>query len=720
MSSYLPHGRAGLALATALSVISATAAHAAAQDPAAAQAPPPAATKVAESILVTGKRRTAYSPPPTRSATKTDTPLLETPQSVQVVTRSILDDQQATTLQDATRNVAGASGAFGFFGQSNACVRIRGFTTEQGSVGCTYYRDGVRVWAQPIAFDTVESVDVVKGPNTVLFGRNEPGGFVNVVTKAPSGERVFAITQTLGSFNTAITQLDLGGALNDSKTLTGRINAGYSSTDSYRDRAFDRLGNLNIALGWAPDESNQVDLRVDLTRDTYQPDFGVPALGTRPAPVPVTLSYKQDYIDSRTDAIAVQLSGQHRFNADWQAHGSLYFSYQLPEYFNVYGYGLDETTKQYPVTYFAEQYSWRRTFAGSVDVTGKAEILGMQHSLLIGADGDWERYDGPIFYAAGSDVGAPPLDLFNPAIGSAPKIYPDRSAYTPYGSIQKWFGLYAQDQIHLTDQWILNLGGRFDNATFAFSPDPLADAVSETALKPRVGLVFLPRPNISLYVQYQEGFGPSNGRSSSGQVFSGQTADQIEVGAKYQSPGKTLLATLALYDLRKQNLVTGNPATPDPNDSIAVGEVRNQGIELDVSGQLTQRFSLIASYAYANAVTTRDFSGYQGLAYEGVPRHAGSLWGRYQATEALAFGGGVFMEAKRPGDLANSYTLPGYARLDLFTQYRFVAGPARWTLQLNLQNILDQRYFAGIYRNARDFILPGSPRAVMGTIKAEF
>lgn len=672
-----------------------------------------AANGETERVVITGNMF-SYTPPQTPTATKTNTPLIQTPQSVQVISRQVLDDQAVLNLQDATRNVAGVQAAFGFEGTNNACVRVRGFSTEQGSVGCTYYIDGVRTWAQPMPFAALQAVEVVKGPNTVLFGRNEPGGMVNIVTKSPTPDRVVQARAWGGSFNTRGTAVDLGGALNDSKTLSGRLNAAYTYTDTFRRGAFDQLINVNLGLGWQPDAATNVVFKFDYNQNTYSPDFGLPALGNQPAPVSIRQSYKQDYIDSRTTAYMARLIVDRRLGDTWNLRVSGFGSYQTPNYFNVYGYGLNETTLQLPVYYFAEQFSWRRTWQGNADLTGEAQALGMTHQLLFGADYNDERYDGPIWY----DGVAPDLDLFNPMLGTAPRYYPTRAEYQPWGSVQRWIGLYAQDQVHINDKIIVNFGGRFDRAKGAFSPSPITDAVSETAFKPRVGAVYMVAPNLSTYVQYQEAFGPNNGRSSAGTGFRGQTATQTEIGIKWQSEDGAFLASLAAFDLRKQRLLTADLSTPDPLDRIAVGEVRNRGIEVDVSGRVTEKLSLIGSYSYSDAVTTKDDSGFQDKRYQGVPRHAGSIWVRYQATDALALGGGLFTEATRPGDLGNTFVLPGYGRVDAFVQYAFSVNDIRWTAQLNVNNIFDQRYFTGVYNNSRDFILPGSPRAAMFTLRA--
>jgi iron complex outermembrane receptor protein len=658
----------------------------------------------------------SYGPPPTRTATKTDTPLIDTPQSVQVIPKAVLDDQAVVTLQDATKNVAGVGASYSFMGLTNSCVRVRGFSNEQGSVGCTYYRNGVRMWAQPLPFSSVESIEVVKGPNTVLFGRNEPGGMVNIVTKRPTFERLLSLQQSFGSFDTFITKFDAGGALNDDRTVAGRLNIGYFDTDNFRDRAFETLADFDGALTWQISPRTTVDLDLDFSRQVYQPDFGIPALGNKPAPIPVTRSMKQDYIDSVTKSYIAELDIEHRLNDTWKVNAKGFYAFMEPNYFNVYGFGLDETTGDQSTFYFGEQYSTRRTWQGVVDVNGTINALGMRHDLLFGIDYYDEDYDGPIFF---SDA-APPINIFNPQIGSAPRIYPTRDDFTPYAGLTRWWGFYAQDTVHLTERLILNVGFRHDIMRALFADPTVTSPNEDSATNPRVGLVFKLRPNLSLYTQYQESTAPNNGSSSTNVAFDPQQAKQIEVGAKFQTPDERLFATLAVFELRKQNLLTSDLTTVDPTDSAAVGEVTNRGIELDVSGRVTDRLSLIGSYAYSDAEISEDNSGNEGNRYEGVPRHAGSIWGRYDFERGWSGGLGVFAEGERAGDLGNTFVLPGYARVDAMLQYKFNIGKSNGSLQFNVNNILDKEWYAGVYRNSRDFILPGTTRQFMGTVRIEY
>jgi iron complex outermembrane receptor protein len=473
---------------------------------------------------------------------------------------------------------------------------------------------------------------------------------------------------------------------------------------------------VNGGLTWLASPATQIDLSLDYSRQVYQPDFGLPALGDRPAPVSIRQSYKQDYVDSKTTSWIAEAEARHRLSPSWQLVGRGAYLSIDPNYFNVYGYGLDETTRQYPVYYFAEQFSHRRTWQGNVDLIGSVNGLGARHGLLAGIDYFDEDYDGPIFF---SDA-APPLDLDHPDIGSAPKIYPGRDEYSPWAGVGRWLGVYVQDQISIGDRAVVTLGLRHDRTKALFGDPTTTEPVDANATKPRIGLTITPNARWSLYAHYQGALGPNNGRSSDGTSFKPQVAEQFEVGSKLEGRDQQWLVSAAVFQLTKQRLLTADLSTPDPTDQVAIGEVRNRGLEIDASGQLGRRVSFVAAYAYSHAIITEDALGNQGNRYEGVPKHAGSAWVAVQATPAFRFGAGLFAEAERPGDLGNTFVLPGYGRVDAMAQYRFRLGTSRFTAQLNGSNLFDTTWYAGVYNNSRDFILPGAPRHVTGSLRVEF
>lgn len=238
---------------------------------------------------------------------------------------------------------------------------------------------------------------------------------------------------------------------------------------------------------------------------------------------------------------------------------------------------------------------------------------------------------------------------------------------------------------------------------------------------PRVGLSYQPWPWLSLYGNYTESFGASNGLSESGNPFPPETAQGYEVGFKTELWGGQLNSTVAFFDLTKQNILTPDPQ--DPFFSIAVGEARSQGIEVDIAGRVTDSLSLIATYALTDTEITQDNSGNQGHRLANVPYHSGSLGANYEfyngPLRGLGLGMGVYLVDEREGNNENTFKLPGYGRLDAFAAYKFTLGPTRLTAQINVNNLTDETY----YSTADPFgplAFFGAPRSVLGSIRMEF
>lgn len=226
-----------------------------------------------------------------------------------------------------------------------------------------------------------------------------------------------------------------------------------------------------------------------------------------------------------------------------------------------------------------------------------------------------------------------------------------------------------------------------------------------------------------------QGFVADNGRSATGTLHDPEIGEQFEAGLKTQLFEDQLTATLAYFHLTKENILTADLSTPDdPFDSIAIGEARSEGVELDIAGRVTDTLSLIGSYAYTDAEVTKDSSGLQGNQLPNAPLHSGSLWLKYDVNgygaDGLSFGVGLFANGQREGDADNTFQLPGYARLDALAAYRWTIGPSRLIAQLNIRNLLDKEYYENPDRFANNqprlAIWPGAPLTVLGSIRIEF
>ncbi|MBW7901427.1 MAG: TonB-dependent receptor, partial [Rhodocyclaceae bacterium] len=268
------------------------------------------------------------------------------------------------------------------------------------------------------------------------------------------------------------------------------------------------------------------------------------------------------------------------------------------------------------------------------------------------------------------------------------------------------------------------IGGRYDRANTGQNASPVSlDAakagrigLTDRQFSPRVGVLYELREGLSVYGSYTESFGVNNGLSATGEAFDPECAEQWEIGFKAESADKRLTSTVSLFDLTRDNMLTADPA--DSLFQIVAGEARSRGIEADVSGQITDRLKLLATFAHMDARYVRNNDGLQGNRLENAPHSQGSVWGTWQFNDAYKAGLGVIAVGERMGDAANSYRLSGYGRVDALVAYTQRIGQNRLTAQLNVYNLLDKKYYAS--GGGRASIMPGMPRSFLASVKYEF
>lgn len=718
-------------LATSLVLLLASAAQA--EDTVVADAEP---TQL-DTVIVTGHAPTGYAEKSAGTATKTDTPLMETPAAVAVVPSSVLEDQRITRLQEALENVSGVR-------SNNTDVegyvyKLRGFSS------LNLFRNGL---ALPYTIATIEDtanverIEVLKGPASILFGRVDPGGVINLVTKQPLDKPQYAVSQELGSYQHTRTQWDAGGPLGTDTGLSYRLSGAYQDEESFRDFQGGHRVIVAPVLGYAIGDDTHLTIDTQYMKNVAQSDTGFPALGTKPAPIPLSRSF-QEANDPRdhTESYNLGYEFRHRFSDDWSVTNRfLYTSGRLwklnvyPTAFEADGHTLDRTTQF--------QQLDGAVVSTNLDLAGHFTALNAEHSVLVGLDYLHDYYD--YVYAEAADNF--PIDIFQPQYGTVPaSAYQDALngvGYRGYSSVLvKQKGLYVQDQITWFDRLHLLLGGRFDDARVVAGRAPESkqaaidvrhqtEADKDSQFSPRAGVLYQFTPELSGYVSYSQSFGVNNGRSSTGGRFPPEKGVQYEVGTKAQVL-EGLTATVALFQLTKKNVLTPDLSTPDPEDSIAVGEIRSRGVELDMLGKLSSRLSLIGAYAYTDASVTRDDSGLEGKRLDNAPRHSGRLFANYDFGDGdgdgdlgWRAGGGFYAAAHAAGDKQNSFVLPGYATLDAFAGYTGQWGGARWTAQLNLDNLLNKDYFTGadsFYNtSSRLGLFAAAPFTAMGSLKIEW
>jgi iron complex outermembrane receptor protein len=688
---------------------STSAAHLAQQpaEPTQAQAPAPAQPDAEEldEVTVTGTgtyRRTRSS-----TATKTDTPILDTPQSIQVIPRQLLEDQGTVRVRDALRNVSGVylSDTGGNFGE---VFNIRGFRSNNYT---NAFLSSIVDAYTSLDTANIERIEVLKGPSSVLFGRAEPSGVINYVTKKPLATPQAVVGLSVGSYSFYRTTADLSGPLTADGALAYRLNLAYEDANSFRGVQGRRVFFAPV-LEWKIGPDTKLIFEVEHTRDNRAYDQGLVAVGNGVAPVP----YNRLYADPKglifgyvTRATAVL---EHRFAENLTMRsGGRYTSYleSFPRLF----YGGELLADNRTLLLASPQgnnYTESITFQN--DVVWKAKTGSVDHTVLFGLElGKFAQAFDVIFgFTNAIDIYQPPPYPFI----SLPADTPGFRGITTTSS----FGVYLQDQVSFSDNLKLVLGGRYDTVSAPLL-DYLTGGVSPSegqAFSPRVGLLYKPAAAVSLFANFNQSFAPSSGLSATGTPFLPTRGTGYEIGAKADLLAGRLFANLALFKIAKTNVVTADPA--NPRFSIQVGEQESQGVEFDLSGEILPGWNVFASYAYTDAKISKDNTFPVGNRLPTAPLHGGSFWTAYRIQEGplegWGAGAGVFAVGERVGDIDNSFAVPGYTRVDAALYYR----RGGLNAAVNFKNLLNAQYIeAAAFRAG---VYPGAPFTVQGTLEVRF
>lgn len=703
---------------------------------------------VEASPVLVSAQRDSYTADRAMTATKTDTPLQETPVSIQVVPRQVIDDQKTPRLQEALENVSGVR-MNQSLGSANSFI-IRGFNTV-GSL----YRNGLLAMSPfgfPAEIDTanIESIEVLKGPAAVLYGRIQPGGLINITTRRPLPQLAGALEQQFGSYDFYRTLWDVNAPVTSDQTLSVRFAGAYQHAGSFRDFQFTDRKVFNPSVTWRATEATTITVDVEVLRQDYRPDTGIPVIGNRPAPVPLSRSYNDPNAPgSFANKTHVGLQIDHQFNESWRLTNRFLATFQDVGDLYVtpapsFGEALQGDGRTLNRSIFG-QTSYTQNFATNLDLMGKFTLAGTRHRVLFGFDYTRTTTDYTIFGNFDTPNPALAIDLFSPAYGIPSALFQAARSIREFpgedvvAARSQWYGLYAQDQITLWNKLHILAGGRYDWSESGFarggtSNEATANLPTQSRtnrrFSPRIGLLYELTPWLALYGNYVTSLGNSNGITAEGQVVPPEVGKQREVGIKADLFDHRLNATLAFYHLTKNNVLTRDLASGDPFAVIPVGEQRSRGIEFDMVGRITEAVSVIGSYAYTDTRVTQDNSGLQDHRMPNVPLHSGSLWMKYDfrtlagPLKGFSVGFGPYIAGSRHGDIENTFTLPGYVRLDGFTAYRWTMGPVRAIAQLTVRNLLNQQYYEntdpGLAGTPRNAVYPGAPLTFFGSLRLEY
>lgn len=681
----------------------------------------------------------SYAVTNSSTATKSDTPVMETPVSVQEVPRAVMDDQQVVKVEDAVKNISGIQKNFSF-GNLRENFTIRGFTTDTQT-----YRNGVRLPRSTFETAHLQQIEVLKGPASVLYGRIQPGGLVNLVTKQPLDQPYYSLQQQFGSYDFYRTTIDATGPVTDD--LSYRVNLAYLNADSFRDFVDQDRVFFAPSVSWKLGDRTRVNLALEYTHDDSVIDSGIVAIGDRPAKMPRSQFMGDQGDFTQHEGILLDFNWSHAFDDNWALkHTFLYEDRDFREsYRPVVDFGGDEYHRG-----LWQVDNPRQTYTTSLDLTGKIETYGIKHNLLLG--GDYYRHQelgqgcaGPgqtgncLPWPPGTDGFDPFNPRGNPAFNFDTHRFPSSESFNyDTASLEEWYGLYFQDQITLFDQLHILGGGRYDwihqdntnRWEHLFFTQNQSDDLETQYFSPRVGILYHPWQWLSVYGSFTESIGSNLGRSFTGEVLTPETATQYEIGTKTEFWDGRLIASLAYYYITKDNVQAVDVVNSADNTFFrTVGQARSQGIELDVAGKLTEDLSLIGTYAFIDARITEDDQApaNQGNQLPNVPENSGSLWLKYDlpfaSVRGLSFGTGAFVSGEREGDNENTFQLPGYVRWDAMAAYHLNIGPTRVTTQINVNNILDKTYFVAsntLDGAPRAGITVAEPLTVMGSIRVEY
>jgi iron complex outermembrane receptor protein len=650
----------------------------------------------------------------TRSATgsKTDSALRDIPQSIQVVSRQVLEDQQVNNLGDALTNVSSVQRGNSHGGSSESFV-IRGFKAT------TYAVDGMLISplvSRPEALRdlaNVERVEVLKGPASVLYGRGNPGGLINIVTRQPTFEPEADVKAQAGSYDFYRLEANASGPLDDGKTLAGRVAIATQTEGSFRDTFRDsKRTYIAPTLRWEPSDATRVDGGLEYIDQTSPFDRGL-------LPQNGKISMNADrylgeaWSRDKADKLAVWYRAEHDVN-DWltlrqmtrwdQSHKDRYVV-------DLRGIGSDGRTLARRATDGDERI---RTLDMQFESIAKFATGGLNHTTLVG----FEYIDGTRTVTS-DRASLASIEIFNPVYGAVPGpfAFNEKSSYD-----LESYSVYLQDQIDLSDQWKLIVGARYDdtrqnNATTDADYNVTRTKIDPSQVSPRVGLVYQPTDWVALYASYSTSFTPQSNIQSDGTTLDPEEGKQFEVGAKFDLIPDRLSATLSVFEITRENVAAPDPS--DDNYSVQTGEQRVRGVELDVSGTPLEGWEIIGNVSALNAVITEDTVIKTGNRIDGVPIMSGSLWSSYQlqdgALRGLGFGAGVIAVGERQGDIDNTYDVGGYARIDASLFYDI---DDHVRVSLNGRNLTDRKYIETAAGTDGNYA--GEPASVVATVSARF
>ena len=652
-----------------------------------------------ERISVTGRSFNDYKVGSASGAMRGDIDLMDTPQSVAVIPDFITDEQLATNLSEVLVNDSSVTG--GSEKWNRQVFSIRGFELSSGS---GYLINGQQQWShyvQPI--ETLQQVEVLKGPSSMLYGQSGPGGLINMVTKKPTYDTVFDLGFDTDEHGSTRFQLDAGGAINEAETIRYRTvlvkqDSTYwreyqDGTNQERDRW---LGYLNLEFDITDDLL--LSLKYDHTQDKTGIDRGgwLDSSGDLIGGEDIIWDQPWAFTDNTITNMGADIT--YFISDDWKikaGYNEQQFNRQrLDSSPSLMSGSEDPFTDGYYVSPFDRYDDWQHK-TGYVDFVGNFSTGGLDHQFLIGAN----MLD--YYYGQLKDSGAK-KQLVMPG---QPLPKPDldyNNDETLYESEYKHYGFYIQDLITINDEWQVLAGVRYDEQKKEGAGN------NSYAVSPKFGVIYSPAANGSIYVNYSKSFTPqgivnNDEDASNGMNLDPEYGEQYEIGTKWELFDGSLLLTGAIFDITVSNVtVQQELETPDPEGNIYMttqeGEQRHKGFEMGAQGQVSDNWFMTGSMMYLDAeyvTSTSDKKNLDGMTPVDAPEWSANIWTRYEMTDNLALNFGAIYVGERFANTSNTVTKDGYVRFDMGAAYTMDVMGSDVSVRLNVKNLFDTDYLAG-------------------------
>lgn len=684
-------------------------------------------------IVVTGSRTEAqsgYKVSDGRSGTRTDTPLVDVPQSVNVVSVKQIEDQASNNIGEAIRYVPGVFSAQGEGNRETLAFRGNSTTGD-------FFVDGTRDDVQTYRdLYNIERLEIFKGPNAMIFGRGGIGGLVNRVTKVADWELTRSFRIEGGSDKFARAQFDLGAPINEA--FAARITGVYQDNDSYRDGVnFNRWGfNPTVSAKLGPDTIIQAGY--EHFQDNRVADRGVPShfrVANSTAVVePLATPRSQffgDPVDSPTgtNTDAATLFIEHKFSDTISIRNRTRYADYDKFYQNVFAGSVNAAETTVSLSAY-RQFQQRNNLINQTDFNAEFDTGGIKHTVLIGAEYARQKTDNI------RQEGRFPGNAASLVVPIAQSNVDTTLTWTQIATSGDNKGLttvlagYVQDQIEFSPAFQLVAGVRYesvktevtDRRTVGFPVNQQREFdVTDNLWSPRVGLIYKPAENASIYLGYSRTYLPRGGDQLAGLNLTNQNLDpeiyqNYEIGAKWDIlPSFNVQG--AIFQLDRNNVLALSIPNDPTSPTIPIGRQRTKGFELSAAGSITRQISMVGAYTYTDAKFLDNVSGTvsAGNRVGNVPKHSASLWTRFDPTPVFGAAVGVLYTGKRFAATDNLVAMPDYTRVDAALYYNV---SEQLGLQLNVENVFGTHYY--VFANSNDNITPGAPTLFKASLNAKF